>query len=482
MKNLRLIIVEDSEDDTILLLHQLKKAGYNVDYVRVETGEELLSALENGSWDLIISDHALPNFSAPEALNALNNSDKDLPFIIVSSVIGEETAVAAMKAGAQDYIMKNNMARLAPIVQRILHDAQVRAERKKVRAALKESEESFRRLAENAQDLICRIRLVPELEFEYISPSVKTFTGFNPENFYNNPELCFEIIHPDDRHIFEGLLRGEVSFAYPLIMRWFHKKGSITWTEQRSVGVYDEEGTLKAIEGIARDITERILSEQKLKTNHAQIEALSSRILTAMEEERTRLARELHDELGQALTAVKLDLQLLGSQLSASHGKLNRLKQTIDLVDYTINLVRRQSVSLRPPALDDMGLLPAIDEMIKGFMKRTGIKTEISNNGYSKRLPGPVETALYRCVQESLTNVARHAEAATVKINLKKQNGLLLLDIIDDGIGFEPEQHNKSSDSIGLIGMHERIKLLDGEFRIDSSTGRGTKIMIRVPC
>jgi len=97
-------------------------------------------------------------------------------------------------------------------------------------------------------------------------------------------------------------------------------------------------------------------------------------------------------------------------------------------------------------------------------------------------LPGPVETALYRCVQESLTNVARHAEASTVNIKFKKQNGLLMLDITDDGIGFDPEKHNKSSDSIGLIGMHERIKLLDGEFRIDSSKGRGTKILIRVPC
>ncbi len=341
MKQLRLIIVEDSEDDTILLLHQLQKAGYDTDHVRVETAEDLRFALENGSWDLIISDHALPCFSAPEALSVLNNSGKDLPFIIVSSVIGEEVAVAAMKAGAHDYIMKNNLARLAPIVERTLYDAEVRAERKKVREALQESEDRFRRLAENAQDLIYRIRLTPEMSYEFISPSIRELTGYMPEDYYKNPNLGFDTVHPEDRHLFEASLLGKVSFSNPLIMRWYHKNGSIVWTEHRTVGIYDDQGNLAAIEGISRDITDRILSEQKLKTSHAQIEALSNRVLNAMEDERARLARELHDELGQALTAVKLDLQLLGDKLEIENGCRDRLKQTIDLVDYTINLVRR---------------------------------------------------------------------------------------------------------------------------------------------
>lgn len=482
MKQLRLIIVEDSEDDTILLLHQLQKAGYDPDHVRVETAEELRSVLENGSWDLIISDHALPCFSAPEALSVLNNSSKDLPFIIVSSVIGEEVAVAAMKAGAHDYIMKNNLARLAPIVERTLYDAGVRAERKKVREALQESEDRFRRLAENAQDLIYRIRLIPEMCYEFISPSVKKFTGYNPDDYYQNPRIAFNSVHPDDRHIFEASMLGKRSFASPLILRWYHKNGSTVWAEHRNVGIYNDQGKLIAIEGISRDITDRILSEKKLKTSHAQIEALSNRILNAMEDERARLARELHDELGQALTAVKLDLQLLGDKLEISNDRRDRLQQTIDLVDYTINLVRRQSVSLRPPALDDMGLLPAIREMVRGFMKRTGINTVIEENGFSRRMSRHVETALYRCVQESLTNVTRHAEAQKVVVEFKQEKNSLWLNIIDDGIGFEPERQKISADSIGLTGMHERIKLLGGEFEIDSSPGEGTRIMIRLPC
>ncbi len=127
-----------------------------------------------------------------------------------------------------------------------------------------------------------------------------------------------------------------------------------------------------------------------------------------------------------------------------------------------------------------MGLLPALNEMARGFMKRTGIETIIDDNGFSGRFSRNVETALYRCVQESLTNVARHADAQKVIVEFKQEEDLLL-NIIDDGIGFEPEKQIISAASIGLTGMHERIKLLGGEFAIDSSTGQGTRIMIRVP-
>lgn len=481
MQKLRIIIVEDSEDDTMLMLHELQQAGYKSDYIRVQTAGAFKDALHNGPWDLIISDHALPNFSAPEALDILNKSNNDCPFIIVSNAIGEDVAVPAMKAGAHDYIIKNNLTRFIPVIERALQDSEARNDRKKVKQALRESEERFRRLAENAQDLIYRFSLVPERRFEYVSPSARELIGYTPEEHYANPKLICEIVHPEDSDLLKDLFLGKVELSQPLTLRWYHKDGSIIWFEHRNVPIYDEEGILIAIEGIARDITERVLNEQQLKTNHAQIEALSNRILNAMEDERSRLARELHDELGQALTAVKLDIQLLGDQVPATQALNQRLNQTIELVDYTINLVRRQSISLRPPALDDMGLLPAIDEMVRGFMNRTGIDTIVQSSGFSKRLPRPVETALYRCVQESLTNIARHAQAKKAKVSLKRENGLLSISINDDGVGFDPEEQKISAASIGLTGMQERIKLLAGEFTIESSIGHGTTVIIKVP-
>ena len=481
MISLKLIIVEDSEDDALLLSLELKRGGYQVEYLRVETSEELRTALKNDQWDLIISDHVLPDFSAPEALNVLKESGLDLPFIIVSSIIDQDIAVAAMKAGAHDYIMKDNLARLIPLVERALYNSNVKAEGKKALEKLRKSEARFRHIAEHARDIIFRIRLYPDLQAEYITPSVADFIGYTPEEIYNNPNLGFEVIYSEDKDMFTKYMSGEISFEGPIRTRWFHKNGNIICSEQNIVPVYDEQNRLVAFEGIARDITEQVNYEQKLKNSHARIEALSKRILEAIEEERARLARELHDELGQALTAVKLDLQLLNEFIPGDEKSERHLKQSIDLIDFTINLVRRLSVSLRPPALDDMGLLPAIKNMVNGFENRTGIKTILSTNSFTERLAQQVETALYRCVQESLTNIARHSNASSAEVDISKKNGILKVTVSDDGVGFEADKMVVSSEHIGLTGMKERIKLLNGNFKIDSVPSEGTTINIEIP-
>jgi two-component system, NarL family, sensor histidine kinase UhpB len=481
MRRINLIIIEDSVDDTLLILNELKKGGYDPFHVRLETEQALEETIKEDKWDLVISDHALPYFSAPQALYTVNKSGKELPFIIVSSVIGEDVAVVAMKAGADDYIMKSDLGRLVPVVERILNDAEMRAERKKVKEDLRESEARFHRLAENAQDLIYRIALVPERRFEYVSPSSTNLLGYTPEDHYANPALGIEIVHPDDLGLLHAVARGEVELSKPLTMRWIRKDKATIWIEQRNVPIYDDGGQLVAIEGIARDISEQVLKEQQLKTSHAKIEALSNRILGAMEEERTRLARELHDEVGQALTAVKLDLQLLQDELTTFEPQCGKLRQSIDLVDHTLNLVRRQSVSLRPPTLDNIGLVPAIREMTGGFMKRTGVKTKVIVKSFPAKLPMAIETALYRCVQESLTNVARHSRAKAVSVELSCHGGLLSVSVEDDGIGFIPDQLAVSTDHIGLTGMHERVRLLDGEMNIESAPGVGACVKIKVP-
>ncbi|MGM0651465.1 MAG: histidine kinase [Bacillota bacterium] len=481
MKFLKLIIVEDSEDDAMLVILALKRGGYRVEYTRVETSDQLHNALQEEQWNLIISDHGLPDFNAPDALNVLKESGHDLPFIIVSSIIDQEVAVAAMKAGAYDYVMKDNLARLIPVVEKALYNASVRTERKKTREKLFESEARFRNIAEHARDIIYRIRLYPDLKAEYINPSVEDFAGYSPEEFYNNPHLVFETIFSNDRNLYYKYLNDEITFKEPIRTRWENKNGEIVFTEQNNVPFYDDQNRLVAIEGIARDITRQVIYEKELEQSNIHIEALSKRILGAIEEERSRLARELHDELGQALTAVKLDLQLLNENLPENKSPEGNLKQSIDLIDHTIDLVRRLSVSLRPPALDDMGLLPAMKNMVNGFMKRTGIKTTLFTNSFNQRLAQPVETALYRCVQESLTNIARHANASNAKVTISKENGILKITICDDGIGFEVDKMVISSEHIGLTGMKERIKLLNGTFRIDSVLNEGTTIIIKIP-
>jgi len=230
------------------------------------------------------------------------------------------------------------------------------------------------------------------------------------------------------------------------------------------------------------DITERKLMEEALQESYVQIEALSKRTLNAMEEERKRLARELHDEVGQALTAVKLDLQMIHDDLAGFIHQRERVAKGITLVDRTLQLVRQQSVSLRPPVLDDLGLESAIRDMVQGFKERTGIQTTVRAYGFSKRLPPEMETALYRCVQESLTNIMRHARASRVTVTLVHNAQGLTVQIEDNGIGFDPGSICVSPDHTGLTGMRERVKLLGGELIIESEKGRGTRITIKIPC
>ncbi len=480
MKKLNLIIVEDSEDDLLLLLHELRKGGFETCHCAVECAEQLKDALKDDRWQLVISDHSLPAFSAPEALDLLNRSKREIPFIIVSSIIGEDVAVAAMKAGAHDYIMKSNLSRLVPVIERALYDAAVREERKNTRKALQKSEERFRRIAENVRDLIYRITLEP-VRIDYFSPAIEKISGYEAENFYSEPALYEKIVHPADRWLLDAAGRGIIPSEKPLVVRWRHRDGSQIWIEQRHVPIYDQEGRVVALEGIARDISERVARENALKDSYAKIEALSSRTLNAMEKERARLSRELHDEVGQALTAVKLELQMLDEQVNCQCGESVSLQGSINLIDHTINLVRRQSVSLRPPQLDDIGLPAALETMLRGFAERTGIVINKRFDYPEDRLPNYIETEIYRCVQESLTNVARHARAGQVEVEMQLSKKSLTIKIRDDGIGFIPDHLAVSADHIGLTGIRERVKLIDGQVLIESAPGRGTMVQIIVP-
>lgn len=233
---------------------------------------------------------------------------------------------------------------------------------------------------------------------------------------------------------------------------------------------------------LGSDITGRGSAEQQLRSSHAKLEALSKKILQGQEEDRSRLARELHDEVGQALTAVKLDLQMLDEELSRQgHSCHKRLMESVELVDETIERVRRQSSSLRPPALDDMGLAAAVRSMAKGFGNRTKINARVTTENLTARFSRDMETALFRCIQEALTNVARHAKALNVNVALRQEPQRVSVTIEDDGIGFEPEKLKTTPEYIGLTGMKERVNLLQGTLEIDSKHGQGTCIYISIP-
>jgi PAS domain S-box-containing protein len=238
--------------------------------------------------------------------------------------------------------------------------------------------------------------------------------------------------------------------------------------------------------GIGRDITESKRAEEVLRTTSEQLRALSASLQTAREEEGARIARELHDELGSALTSLKWDLEEIVKLCSGKGNQKDfsilrkKIEDMMWLVDATINTVRRISSELRPVILDDLGLVAAIEWQAQQFEARTGINCQFDSFVENIDLSRQQATAIFRIFQEALTNILRHAQATRVSIMIDEEEGELVLEVKDNGRGIA-EDERKSSQSFGLIGMQERAHLVGGRLEITGVTGKGTVLTIRVP-
>jgi PAS domain S-box-containing protein len=277
MVAIRLLLVEDNEDDALLVVRGLRRGGIDVDYQRVDTAEEMSAAMSAQPPDLVISDNTMPAFDAESALRLLREHRLDVPFIVVSGQIGEETAVALMRAGAHDFVLKDSLARLLPAVTRELREAEERRAQRRTQSALRTSEERFRLVAEHLHDVVFRQRIGPDPSLEYVSSAVVSMTGHTPEDLYDDPALIFALAEPDDR--VRMMESWHVPPADPLVMRWRDADGFVKWIEQRAVVVLDEQGRKVAVEGILRDITAQTtarLERESLERQLHQVERLDS--------------------------------------------------------------------------------------------------------------------------------------------------------------------------------------------------------------
>ena len=232
---------------------------------------------------------------------------------------------------------------------------------------------------------------------------------------------------------------------------------------------------------ILRDITERTKAERDLRRAHEELRALSLAMHEVREGERTRIARELHDELGQALTALKMDVDLLGSSIPRDRSDLvERTEAMRELLDSTVATTRRISADLRPLVLDDLGLGAAAEWLAQSFAQRTQIPCDLQVDASCAQLGEPHASALFRIMQESLTNVAKHARAHRVSARLERSGDDAVLTVSDDGVGMDPAA-GPGPRSFGLRGIGERVMLLGGALQIASRPEAGTTIVARIP-
>ena len=362
------------------------------------------------------------------------------------------------------------------------------------------SDARYRELLELIRDLI--FTLSPEGLIIELNKVFETFTGWETAEWTDKPFI--NLIHSDDAdlvlHRFSNLKNGIVTGS--IEVRLLKKSGDYIYCDILASPKI-ENGKIIKIVGIARDISgrklaekahyevmlrdisERKRSEQELlqakenaEKNQALLISLNQHLREVREDERAVISRDIHDQLGQSLTALKIDIDWLYNKTPAGSEQKAKLKRMIELVTTTIEDVQRISSELRPSILDDIGLSAAMEWYCEDFSNRTGlpVKMEFENILFENR---NTSLAFYRILQESLTNIIRHACAKNAEVNFFKTKTRITLMVQDDGIGISPDKI-KSSKSLGLLGMFERIKYAGGNMKISQSVAGGTKITVNI--
>ncbi len=337
----------------------------------------------------------------------------------------------------------------------------------------------YRAIVENSLDAIALVR--SDSTTSYASPSVTRVLGYSVEEFVERS--VFEFIHPDDLDRSRGLLAQALdSPGKPIVaeVRCRHRDGSWRLIEVIGVNRFDDP-EVGALVANYRDVTERKVAEEELKQSREQLRKLSRHINAAREEERTRISREIHDELGQKLTVLKMSVSRLRQALPREPEALQSSARAIlESIDGLLRTVRNVSTELRPAVLDHLGLVDAIKWQARQFETRTGIPCPVRSRLEGVMVDSGRRTDLFRVVQEALTNVVRHARATRVQIQILREAGDLLLEVSDNGQGIKPEDQNRQT-SLGLLGIRERVQALGGTVELSSTPGSGTRLRVRIP-
>lgn len=352
-------------------------------------------------------------------------------------------------------------------------------------ARLRESEERFRQLAENINEVFWMT--TPDGgEVLYISPAYEQTWGRGRDQVYDNPRAWLEAVHPGDRSRVENAFFNEIATGrFDEEFRIVRPDGSVRWVRDRAFAVRNEAGEIYRVAGIAEDVTAQKEASEALNQSREQLRQLALHQEADRESLRTRIAREIHDELGQALMALNLDLHWLlrryesGEPLARDQVD-KKLREMMEMVSQTARAVQKISSELRPIILDDLGLEAALVWYVEQFQQKTGMQAEKAISLGEDRFADELATTLYRVLQEALTNISRHARATRFSVEVTQQGEHIRMLISDNGVGIDEDRLRKN-DSFGLIGMRERVLALQGHLDIRSEPGRGTVVSITLP-
>ena len=479
---LQILQLEDDPGDVRHIADLLRDANLSADITVAGSRAEFLTALARGGFDLVLADYQLPGFDGLQALALWRERRPDTPFLFVTGAMGEERAIESLKSGATDYILKENLARLVPAVRRALKEAEESARRLAAEGALRAETERRHILFEQLPDGIL-----------VIDPPTARFVEFNTAAHqqlgYSREEFARLTIHDVEAKETDAETKARIA---GLAMTGWMDFETLHRTRQGEIRNVQVTARLVNVQGRAvyqavwRDITEAKQAEAALRLHGEQLRALWERLERLREEERTRIAREVHEVLGQLLTVLKMDVSWWERRFHCiTDEPLRRsleakVEQTSRLADLMIATVQKIARELRPSVLDHIGLGAALQFEARQFQERSGIACQVSVPSDTFSLEPERTTGVFRVFQELLTNVARHAQATRVTVALSGMAAEVTLEVRDNGRGIRAEELSNPQ-SLGLLGMRERASLLGGRFRLRGEPGAGTVATLTIP-
>jgi len=480
---LQLLILAADAGEAATLAARFAAGAIPVEHIQVSDAAALRAALRRRAWDALLYVHGLPRLTAAGALKILHGQGLDLPFVIVAEPVDEIAAVGAMRAGAHDVVSRDRLERLVPAVERELREARHRADHRATLAMVHESEARFRGLAESLPGMVFHLQRDAggDYRFLYVSEGSQRLIGIKPHELLATPRKFFEAFDGDDRHALDAALAHSATSGAPL--NWAGRlrgRSKRKWIELRSAPQRSGDGGNVAWQGIATNITVNKETEAALRASREQLSELSFHLEAAKEEERERIARDIHDDLGSILVRLKIEAALLATKLPANPPALREKAISIEaLLDQAMGTASRVARELRPGILKEFGLPAAIESLTEDFSQHVGITCRVHCDD---DLEPDLDTslALFRIVQEALTNIAKHAHASLVVVRLKREQGSIALELRDNGRGISEADMAKPK-SFGLRGIRERVHSLAGEFIIAAGEHGGTQIRLRVP-
>ncbi|HTI12862.1 MAG TPA: histidine kinase [Puia sp.] len=475
---LKLLQLEDDSCDAELIEKFLRRSGLEFTTTVVSDKLEYLAAIRNNVFDAILADNSLPEFNSSDALNHLQKEGVNSAFILVTGTVSEEFAVDIIHKGADDYILKRNLTRLPSAIMQAIEKKRMLRDKLDAEAGLVRSERRYRTLFQ--RNLAGIYQSTADGRIIDCNNAFCRMLGYgNPGEMrrINSRDLYFSEI--EMRQFIARIHYEKFLSNFEVTLR--KRDGSPVYVIGNISLVENNEIDIPIIEGIMINITDRKTAEEDLKKINLELHDLSSHLQNIREEERIEIARDIHDELGQQLTGLKMDVYSLDQQIRSDDPAIKKkFSDILGLIEVSVNSVRKITAHLRPAILDDLGLVAALEWHSQEIQTRFDLTVTFIPDRSEIEAPPAVTTGLFRIYQEALTNAVRHSEARAIDSSIKIVDDTIILEIKDDGKGTDINAIGKVK-SYGLLGIKERVHVMKGQYKFKSEPGKGTSLYISVP-